>query len=171
MPKSPMDAFSALFIESQDALRRYVRRLVRSKTMAEDIVQESFARTIEQKEHVHTPRAFLFSIARNLAFDVRRQSQSRQLRLDELGDFNTAGVVLPGGSPEAALLGTERSQLLKEAVSRLPPQCRAVFVLRAFHGCSHKEIAQRLDISPKTVENHLARAVRDTHGYIKRRYR
>jgi len=169
MPKSAMDVFSKLFVESQDALRKYVRRLVHSRTAAEDIVQESFARTLEQKEHVRTPRAFLFSIARNLAFDFRRQN--RLLQGGELGDFDPSQVVSTGDSPETALLGTERAQLLKEAVARLPPQCRAVFILRAFHGCSHKEIAQRLNVSPKTVENHLARAVHDTHEYILRRYR
>jgi RNA polymerase sigma-70 factor, ECF subfamily len=169
MPKSPIDAFSKLFFESQDALRKYVRRLVRSRTATEDIVQESFARTLEQKEHVRTPRAFLFSIARNLAFDLRRNT--RPYQSNEPGDFDGADVVSGSDSPEAALLGTERSKVLNEAVARLPPQCRAVFVLRAFHGCSHKEIAKRLNISPKTVENHLARAVRDTHEYVRRRYR
>jgi RNA polymerase sigma-70 factor (ECF subfamily) len=108
-------------------------------------------------------------VARNIAFGVRRRD--RAPHSDELGDFDPAAVVSTGDSPEAVLLRTERFQLLKEGVARLPPQCRAVFVLRAFHGCSHKEIAQRLNVSPKTVENHLARAVRDTHEYIRRRYR
>lgn len=164
-----MDTFSKLFVDSRAALQRYVRRLVGSDTAAEEIVQESFLRTLQRGEGAHTPRAFLFTIARHLAFSFRRQA--RGLQSNELGDFDPPDVVSTGDCPEAALLSAERSQLLKQAVARLPPQCRAVFILRAFHGCSHKEIAQRLGVSPKTVENHLARAVRETHEYIHRRYR
>jgi len=169
MSKFPVDSFSRFFVDTQGALRKYVRRLVRSRATAEDIVQESFARTLEQGAHVHTPRAFLFSIARNLAFDVSRQNRATQP--NESGDFDASDVVSTDESPEAGLLAEERLRLLKEAVARLPPQCRAVFTLRAFHGCPHKEIAQRLNVSPKTVENHLARGVRETHEYLRRRYR
>jgi RNA polymerase sigma factor (sigma-70 family) len=52
----------------------------------------------------------------------------------------------------------------------LPPQCRAAFTLRVFHECSYKEVADRLGISAKTVEKHIARGLRDTHTYIKMRY-
>jgi RNA polymerase sigma factor (sigma-70 family) len=164
-----MDTFAKLFIETQAALRKYVRRLVRSDTAAEEIVQESFFRTFQRGSDAHTPRAFLFTVARNLAFSFRTQGRATQS--NELGDSAPLEVVSTCDGPETALLSAERSQLLEQAVARLPPRCRAVFILRAFHGLSHKEIAQKLGLSPKTVENHLARAVRDTHEYIIRRYR
>jgi RNA polymerase sigma-70 factor (ECF subfamily) len=87
-----------------------------------------------------------------------------------LGDFDTSHVVSPSESVEDRVIADERSRLLKEAVERLSPQCRTVFALRVFHACSYKEIAQRLGLSPKTVENHIARALRETHDYLRRRY-
>jgi RNA polymerase sigma-70 factor (ECF subfamily) len=160
--------YSKLFSESRQALRQYVRRLVKSPEAAEDIVQEAFLRTYENADRVQTPRAFLFSAARNLAFDARRHN--RVQKTDSLGDFDASHVVSPGESLEGGVLAEERSRLLKEAVVRLSPQCRASFTLRVFHGCSYKEIAQRLGLSPKTVENHIARALRETNTYLRQRY-
>jgi RNA polymerase sigma-70 factor (ECF subfamily) len=168
MPDSRATLVSRLFFESGGALRRYVRRLVRSPEAAEDILQEAFLRTYEHADRVEKPRAFLFSLARNLASDARRHHRTQ--KTDSWGDLDASNVVAPGESVEGGLLLEERSRLLREAVERLSPQCRAAFTLRVFHACSYKEIAQRLGLSPKTVENHIARGLRETHDYLRRRY-
>jgi RNA polymerase sigma-70 factor (ECF subfamily) len=156
-----------LFIESHLALRRYVRRFVDSGETAEDVVQEAFLRTYENADHVRIPRAFLFSTARNLAADSRSRNRAPQTKT--LGDLEACGVVSWSESPEERALADERTRLLKEAVERLTPRCRAAFALKVFHACSYKEIARQLGISPKTVENHIARALRETHRYLQQR--
>jgi RNA polymerase sigma factor (sigma-70 family) len=165
----PEDFLSRLFSESSRALRRYVRALVGSREKAEDIVQEAFLRTYEHRRNVTTPRAFLFSAARNLAIDARRHE--RIARTDSVGDVEVLGVVSGSVTPEAQALADERSQLLRQAIEHLPPQCRAVFALKVFHACSYQEISQRLGISVKTVEKHVGRGLKDTHQYVKRHYR
>lgn len=149
-------------------MRQYVRRLVGSKEGVEDIVQEAFLRTYEHGDRAKTPRGLLFSAARNLAFDTRRHAWAA--KTDRLGDFDASGVVQTEESPEAVALTEERSRLIRQAIERLTPRCRAVFVLRVFHACSYQEIAERLGISAKTVEKHVARSLRETHLYLRRRY-
>jgi RNA polymerase sigma factor (sigma-70 family) len=168
MSDSRNDCLARLFSGSRQALRRYIRRLVSSRETADDIVQEAFLRTYEHADRIETPRAFLFSAARNLASDTHRRNRIH--KTDSLGDFDVSHVVHPSESPEGGVLADEQSRLLKEAVERLSPQCRAAFTLRVFHDCSYKEIARRLGVSPKTVENHIARALRETHEYLRRRY-
>jgi RNA polymerase sigma factor (sigma-70 family) len=169
MSDTRLDLISKLFSDSQRALQRYVRRLVGSRESAEDIVQEAFLRTYAYPKAVEVPRAFLFSTARNLAADFRRNN--RVSKTDTLGDFDAEGVVSESASVEAELLADEQSRLLKEAIEHLSPRCREVFKLKVFHACSYAEIARRLNLSPKTVENHIARALRETHAYLRRRYR
>jgi RNA polymerase sigma-70 factor, ECF subfamily len=169
MPDSRLELISKLFSESQRALHRYVRRLVASPETAEDIVQEAYLRTYEHAEGIEIPRAFLFSTARNLAADSRRHD--RVAKTDTLGDFDVPGVVPEGKTLESEVLADEESRLLKEAIDHLSPQCRAAFTLKVFHAYSYKQIAQRLSLSPKTVENHIARALRQTHVYLRRRYK
>lgn len=168
MSDSRHATFARLFAESRDALRRYVRRLVRSQDTADEIVQEAFLRTYVQGDAVQTPRAFLFSTARNLASDHRRHS--RIAATDTLGDFDDSRVVSSCGPLEDQLIADEASKLLKEAVDRLPPQCHAAFVLKVFHGCSYKEISDRLGLSQKTVEKHIAGGLLKTHAYLRLRY-
>lgn len=158
-----------LFLESHRALRRYVRRLVPSMASADDIMQEAFLRTYEHGNRSTTPRAVLFSAARNLALDARRHA--RVAKTDSVGDLDALGVVSSDDSPETLALADEESRLLREAVQRLPPQCRAVFALRVFHACSYREIADRLGISVKTVEKHVAQGLRESHRHLKRQYR
>jgi RNA polymerase sigma-70 factor (ECF subfamily) len=165
---SRTETFTKLFAESRDALHRYIRRFVGSSETAKEIVQEAFLRTYRQRESVTTLRAFLFSTARNLAANEYRHR--RTVERGALGDFSDSWVKIERESLEAELLRDERNQLIQEAVDRLPPQCRAAFALRVFHECSYKEVADRLGISAKTVEKHIARGLRETHSYLKRRY-
>lgn len=160
------DLISRLYASSQRALRDYVFRLVKSGDTADEIVQEAFLRTYENVDRVETPRAFLFTTARNLASSSRRMTRAH--KTDTLGDFESLGVESTEG-PEGCAMADEELRLLKQAVAQLPTQCGAVFSLRIFQGCSYKDIAERLRISPRTVENHIARALRETHEYLQRR--
>jgi RNA polymerase sigma-70 factor (ECF subfamily) len=169
MPDSRNDLFARLFSESRAALRRYVRRFVQSPETAEEIVQEAFLRTYEQGDSVETPRAFLFSTARNLASNAHRDQ--RTAKTDSVGDFDNSRVGAEHQSPEEGVLADEQTRLIRAAVDRLPPKCRAAFALRVFHGCSYKEIADRLGVSAKTVEKYIARGLRETDAHLKRRYK
>lgn len=163
-----LDALATLFSEDRSALQRYVRRLLGGTEGSEDIVQEAFLRTYRHSEKLVEPRAFVFTTARNLVADVRRHK--RIANTDTLGDFENSNVVGASESLEDELLKSERRRVLEEAVASLTPQCRAAFSLRVFDGYSYKEIAQQLGISPKTVENHIGRALREAHQYLRRRY-
>lgn len=149
-------------------MRRYIRRLVRSDETAEEIVQEAFLRTYENRGGVEVPRAFLFSTARNLATDRRRHE--RVAATDSLADFDDTRVEGVGGPLEDALIADEASRLLKQAIERLPPQCQAALTLKVFHGYSYREIGETLGISVKTVEKHVARGLARTHEYLRVRY-
>jgi RNA polymerase sigma-70 factor, ECF subfamily len=162
------EIFTKLFTESRQALQRYIQRFVGSGETAKEIVQEAFLRTYRQRESVTTLRAFLFSTARNLAANEYRHR--RAMERGALGDFGDSRVKTEHESPETELLRDERNRLIQEAIDRLPPQCRAAFTLRVFHECSYKEVADRLGISAKTVEKHIARGLHETHSYLKRRY-
>jgi RNA polymerase sigma-70 factor (ECF subfamily) len=162
------EIFTKLFAESRQALHRYIQRFVGSSETAKEIVQEAFLRTYRQRESVTTLRAFLFSTARNLAANEYRHR--RIMERGALGHFGESRVKTEHESLETEVLRDERNRLIQEAIDRLPPQCRAAFALRVFHECSYKEVADRLGISAKTVEKHIARGLRETHTYLKRRY-
>src|SRR6195256_1111152 len=162
------DTFIKLFAESRQALHRYIRRFVHSSETAKEIVQEAFLRTYRERESVTTLRAFLFSTARNLAANEFRHR--RIVERDTLASLDESRADAECESLESGLLRDERNRLVQEAINRLPPQCRAAFTLRVFHEYSYKEVADRLGISAKTVEKHIARGLHETHSYLKRRY-
>ncbi len=171
MPKtsdSPTEIFTKLFAEYGRALHRYIRRFAESNESTKEIVQEAFLRTYRERDSVKTLRAFLFSTARNLAANEYRHRQ----KVERVGLRNLDNVWTQSQSesPETELLRDERNRLIQEAIDQLPPQCRAAFVLRIFRECSYKEVADRLGISAKTAEKHIARGLRETHAYLKGRY-
>ncbi|MGJ4728102.1 RNA polymerase sigma factor [Luteimonas sp. SDU101] len=159
---------SLFLAETRQGLLRYVRRFTRSVEAAEDIVQETYARTLARGEEGATTRAYLFVTARHLAWNADRHR--RIAATDSVEDIDALAVGDGAASPEEVAMADEASLLLRQAIERLPAQCRAAFALKVFHACSYKEIAERLGISTKTVEKHIARGLRDTHAYMQRRY-
>src|SRR6202035_1667256 len=116
-------------------------------------------------DKVVTPRAFLYSTARNLACNAYRDQ--RTAKTDSVGDFDELRVVTQEAALEEAVLAEEQTRLIKEAVDQLPPQCRIAFTLRMFQECSYKEIAAQLSISTKTAEKHVVRGLSKMHELLK----
>jgi RNA polymerase sigma factor (sigma-70 family) len=169
MPKPQDQGLTRLFSDSRAALSRYVRRLVGSRSKAEEIVQETYLRAYQHRDDADVQPPYLFSIARNLAFKARRHDRV----VEAFSAQDAHGAQLHGvtESPEETVLADERMRLLNEAIQSLPPQCRAAFTLRMFQDRSYKEIAMQLGISAKTVEKHIALGTTATHAALARRYK
>ncbi len=135
-------------------------------------MQEAFLRTYRERESVTTLQRFpVFPRARNLAANVEYRHRRTRVERGTEGDLHDSEVKLESESLEPGLIRDEpQSALILDAINRLPPQCRAAFTLRMFYGCSYKEVADRLGISAKTVEKHIARGLRETHGFLTKRY-
>jgi RNA polymerase sigma-70 factor (ECF subfamily) len=125
----------------------------------EDIVQETFLRAYEseQSQQIRSPKSFLFRVAHNIALnEIARKANSLT---DLVGDPESLNVIDYRPSAEEQLEIRRRFDALNAVVGALPPQCRRVLVMRKVFGLSHKEIARRMDISVRTVEKHLAKAL------------
>jgi RNA polymerase sigma-70 factor, ECF subfamily len=170
MRNSQDPSLARLFSDSREALIRYVRRLVRSPSAAEEIVQETFLRAYQRREEADLKPPYLFSIARNLASKARRHERIVDAAFSNQ-DTHRAQLHGTCTSPEDAVLGDERLRLLNEAVQSLPPQCRIAFTLRMFHDRSYKQIAEHLGISARTVEKHIALGTTEVHAALAKRHK
>lgn len=147
--------------------RRYYRtlcshavRFVHSRTIAEDLVSEVFFSFWKNQVHQHittTYQAYLYAAVRKRAYTHLRQEFLPEILSDQIeADTSDAAVSM---DPEQLLQYTELSQRIEETVRTLPPQCQRVFVMSRFEGKKHREIADELQISLKTIEAHMNRAL------------
>jgi RNA polymerase sigma factor (sigma-70 family) len=157
------------YLENEAALKRFLRRFVKSREGADDLAQEAFLRAFaaESDRAIVSPKAFLFKVARNLA--INELAKQSNVTTEPLGDFEGQDVL--GDSNQAAVDdevdGRARIRVLARAIAALPPQCAKVFILRKMQGLSQKEIAARLNISVRTVENHVALGLVRCKAYMR----
>ncbi|WP_257388865.1 RNA polymerase sigma factor [Tahibacter caeni] len=156
-PDAEAQAIAELYASCYGELVAYLRRLCADHGQAEDLAQEAGMRLIAQarRETIAKPRAFLFHVATNLARDqLRRRMVSDTYAGD--GDYEDGGHA-PGADHIATV--QEDVARVSAALNTLTPRARDVLVLARIHGHTQKEIADRLNLQPKTVENHLTRAL------------
>lgn len=137
-------------------------------TDIDDLVQETYVRLLRTRElrDVHSPRAFMFTTARNAAHDLfRRRAAAKTTSITEM-EASSVSDEAPA-TPEVVSRQQE-FELLWQAIEALPERCRAVLQLRRFENLSHHEIAQRLGISEHTVEVQLANALRRCEKFLAR---
>ncbi len=103
-------------------------------------------------------RAFCLTVARNVALDWLRHRQI--VPIDLVADMEALDVLDEGAQIEEIVNAHQELALLASAVEKLPTRCRQVFTLRKVYGFSQKEIAERMQISENTVEQHLTKAAR-----------
>ncbi len=141
-------------------LRRWLQARFPALRDRDDLVQESFLRAL--RAHATRPlenvRAFLFVTARNLALNTLRAR--RHSHPADLVEVDSSRVIDLQTDISEEVSRNQELDLLQQALQSLPEKCREVFTLRRIHGLSQKEIATRLGISEKTVENHSVIAMR-----------
>jgi RNA polymerase sigma-70 factor (ECF subfamily) len=148
----------------EEVVRRYQRRvyavamrITRRHDLADDVTQETFLRAHQKLDSFDTGRPFgpwICRIAANLAISQLRSPVARE---QELGE-GAAEEPDRGDSPLDAVLESEARELLEAALEALPPEQRAVFVLRSVEEMSYRDIAGTLEIPLGSVMSRLSRA-------------
>lgn len=134
---------------------------VKDEQLAEDIVQETFLKLTYCPERVGKIDAvqtkyFLFTIVRHLSIDLIRKRQRRNERSNE--EYIYISTTNENELPLERLVMKETLANIQRALSRMPERYRTPLELRLVYGCSNKEIAKILDITPNLVGVQLIRA-------------
>ena len=152
-------AFEGLFKSHFAELTIYATRFVEEIENAEEIVQDIFFNLWNNrlKLNINTSiKAYLYTTVRNTCLNLIKHKKvenkyreyfSRQLHEDEL-------------QPEDWMDGNELQDKITETIEKLPPERKKVFVMSRFDNLKYKEIAEKLDISVKTVENQMGKALK-----------
>jgi len=154
----PAAFIEQLFKTFYAPLGAVVYRVVSDRAVVEDILQDVFLRLwqgLSDLPAIESYRAYLTRMGLNAAVRYQQRSQ-RQVAWDEAPPA-TAPV-----APDALadLHAAETTAAVQQALAQLPPQCRVVFELSRYEEMSYQQIAEALEISPKTVENQMGKALR-----------
>ncbi|KAA5546440.1 RNA polymerase sigma-70 factor [Adhaeribacter rhizoryzae] len=152
---TPEEKVELLFRQYYAGLCKSLYRILRDDSLAEDIVQEVFLKVWEIREQLQMNEAiqsYLYRSCYNTALNfLKKQKQNTDMAILE---------VVPGeDSAEKSLDFAETESQIFAAIEALPPKTRLVFSLSRFEELSYKEIADRLDISIKSVEKHMGIAL------------
>ena len=134
------------------------RWLTRNETDAEDVVQEAYLRAYKHFGGFHggDGRPWLLAIVRNTCYTWMQHNRSPELMVpldDDLHEIESKDL-----NPEALLLQSADTQMVRQALEELPIEFREVIVLRELEGLSYKQIADVAEIPLGTVMSRLARA-------------
>jgi RNA polymerase sigma factor (sigma-70 family) len=151
---------AANILPHEPELRGWLRRRLRAfnENDADDLVQEAFSRIwVAEFGSIRNGRAYLFATVRHLLAEYARRS--RIVPIELLGEIDSLSIISDEPGPDRRVGARQELERLRVIVAALPVQCRRVLELRKFEGLSHREVAQRMGLSEKTVENHLTRAL------------
>ncbi len=146
-----------IFKEYYETMCLTALRITKERSLAEDIVQEVFYELFRKRETVQ-----IQSLVGYLKRSVYNRSLNKIKSHKEIFDSDDLNIELSDNSANSQeeLEFQELESYLNDVIDRLPEKCRLVFILNRFEELSYKEVAQRLDISVKTVENQMSKALR-----------
>jgi len=167
-------AYAELLRRFERPVYTLVLRMVRDRTLAEDLSQEAFLKAFDKLPSFDPERklsSWLFKIAHNTAIDHLRRRGVETSSLDEpLGDEPEGRAReiedAAAETPEAAAERSDLSRALTRAVERLRPEYRQVVLLRYQAGLEYAEIAETTGYPLGTVKTYIHRARKELAGHL-----
>lgn len=167
--KGDKKAFEALFFEYHEQLSRFANSITKSREFARDAVQDIFLKIWRNRKKLDiqvSVKVYLYQAVRNQSLNLlKKQKNQQRLRDNFLSEIKSLRIP---EYPETNL-SPEDQELIKriwEVVGEMPERRRLVFELHRKHGFSYKEIAKILEITRKTVENHMSQALQHIRDNI-----
>lgn len=153
-------AYKELFVCYHTKLINFSALITRSRESAEEVVSDVFLKlwnnrtTLTRVENIHL---YIYIITKNLSINHwLKQKKEQTFSLDEMViEFKSIYL-----DPEQLMITSEMYRRIRRAIQLLPPKCQLIFKLIKEDGLKHREVAELLGLSLKTVENQMTIALR-----------
>jgi RNA polymerase sigma-70 factor (ECF subfamily) len=152
-------AFEMVFRTYYRPLCQYAYSFLNDRDEAEEVVQAAFINIWDKREQVEIQtslKAYLYRIVRNSCLNViKHEKVKKQHAAHEMATGQSSHE-----SVSQSVISSELEEKISAAMKTLPEQCRLVFQLSRFEELKYSEIADQLNISVKTVENQIGKALK-----------
>lgn len=153
-------AFKQIFKLFYTGLLQFSTSMIKAKEVAEEVIEDVFVKLWNNRremDSIGNLQVYLYVAVKHQSLNyIKRQSGKAFV---ELNNFDIiCSELVP--SPEDLMVASEMLQAVNTAIRELPPKCRIVYKLVKEDGLKYKEVAEILNISPRTVENHIALAIK-----------
>lgn len=159
-------AFEMTFKTHYQALCNYAYTFLQDRDEAEEIVQATFLNFWEKRQGIDiqsSMKSYLYRAVRNTCLNAIKHSKIRQIHASE-----TIATTNPGYESVAqAVDASELDGRIASAMEKLPEQCRLIFKMSRFEELKYAEIADHLNLSVKTVENQMGKALKIMREQLK----
>lgn len=158
LKKGDSAAYKILYEEYYQWLCNYVFKLCENKKLSEDLVQDMLIKFYVKRKKINITSSlknYLFTSCHNQFLQHLRKKKIEYDYLDEIKWEAIASSMNPKEHPKE-----EKLKRLHQLIDELPPRCKEVFIKSKLEETKYKDIAAELDISVKTVENQMSKALK-----------
>lgn len=158
MKQGDKKALETLFKTYYSSLVKFARNILKNTEQAEDITQDVFIKIWDKRqdlENITSFKAYLFMAVRNQCFNTLKVNERKNWLDDEPENYENYMT----NHVEANLNAKDLNGKINEAIELLPEKCKLTFQLSRFENLSYKEIAETMNVSVKTVENQMGKAL------------
>ena len=160
-------AFDRFMEHYSSCLYHYIFAILGQREPAEEVVSDVFFEVWKNRKElakIANMSAWLKTIAYRKAISyLRKETGKNEMSFDGIEEF----VFAPVQSPDEEMISKEEMQKINNAIQQLPPKCKHVFFLAKMDGLPYKDIAEILNISVKTINNHIAFALEEIAKCLK----
>lgn len=165
LQRSDRTVYAELFEATYDGLFGFARSIVRDGQAAHDVLQDVYMKLWQIRESVDPARslkALMYQMVRNYALNHERQKKTRST--ESIDDSLTEPA--SSGDIEGVLHANALSERIHRWIADMPERRREAFVLSRYEGLSHEEVARVMNLTPRTVNNHIVLALQDLRSRL-----
>jgi RNA polymerase sigma-70 factor, ECF subfamily len=151
--------FEQLFKEHYKPLCSYANTILKDIDLAEEMVQNMFVKLWEKRQMLNitvSVKSYLFRSVHNVCLNNIKHEKIKQV----YKEYNAEQYRNNFESATQKIYGKELEAGIYKAIEKLPQQCKLIFKMSRFEELKYKEIAETLEISVKTVENQMSKALK-----------